>query len=171
MTINVLFVCLGNICRSPAAQGILEKMVFDAGLEQQIKVDSCGTAAFNVGKNPDPRSVAASAEAGYDISQQIARQIDDDDFTNNDIIIAMDRPNLTNIQAWAPKDFKGEINLFMHYAKHNGHTQIPDPYYADTNQFNAVINTLEKASQALLDYIKQHYLESSKQQSQNNTQQ
>ena len=158
MTVKVLFVCLGNICRSPAAQGILEKMVADEGLSDTIHVDSCGTAAFNVGKNPDPRSVAASAEAGYDISQQIARQIDDDDYVNSDIIIAMDRANLTNIQAWAPDDFAGEINLFMHYANHGGSAQIPDPYYADASKFGEVIKTLEKASSALLDHIKEKYI-------------
>ena len=164
MTVSVLFVCLGNICRSPAAQGILEKMVTDAGLQDQIHVDSCGTAAFNVGKNPDPRSVKASAEAGYDISQQVARQIDDDDYEKYDIIIAMDRANLTNVQAWAPKDFKGEINLFMHYAKHGGNAQIPDPYYADASKFGEVIKTLEKASEALLSYIKDKFLKEQDQQ-------
>ena len=158
MTVNVLFVCLGNICRSPAAQGILEKLLADSGLTEQVNVDSCGTAAFNVGKHPDPRSVSAAADAGYDISQQIARQIDDNDYHNNDIIIAMDRPNLTNIQAWAVKDFKGEINLLMHYVQHGGNSQIPDPYYADTKQFSTMIASLEKACQALLDYLLHHYL-------------
>ena len=158
MTVSVLFVCLGNICRSPAAQGILEKMVADAGLQNQVSVDSCGTAAFNVGKNPDPRSIAACVAAGYEISRQVARQIEDRDYLNNDIILAMDRANLINIQAWAPKNFKGEINLLMHYQKHAGHTQIADPYYAQESQFNEVIKSLEKANTALLEHIKQHYL-------------
>lgn len=157
MTINVLFVCLGNICRSPAAQGIFEKLVEDAGLSNHIKVDSCGTAAFNVGKNPDPRSIEASARAGYDISQQIARQIQDEDYDNNDFVIAMDRINLTNIEAWAPKDFDGEINLFMHYCKHGGNAQIPDPYYADASKFDGVIKSLEKASTGLLNHISVKY--------------
>ena len=115
MTVNVIFVCLGNICRSPAAQGILEAMVQDAGLSDKITVDSCGTAPFNVGKSPDPRSIEASSRAGYDISQQIARQIDDADYEKNDYVIAMDRINLTNIETWAPANFQGEINLLMHY--------------------------------------------------------
>ncbi len=153
MTVNVLFVCLGNICRSPAAQGILEKLVAESGLSAKIRVDSCGTAAFNVGKNPDPRSVEASARHGYDISQQIARQIDDEDYQSHDYVIAMDRINLTNVRAWAPSDYQGEIELLLHYSKRGGNGQVPDPYYADAKKFDAVIETLEKAARGLLDYI------------------
>ncbi|WP_101759456.1 low molecular weight protein-tyrosine-phosphatase [Oceanicoccus sp. KOV_DT_Chl] len=153
MTINVLFVCLGNICRSPAAQGIFERLVSEKNLATSISVDSCGTAPFNVGKHPDPRSVAASARAGYDISQQIARQIDDQDYSTYNYIIAMDRANLTNVQAWAPSDYQGEINLLMHYSQRGGNRQIPDPYYDDEEQFDKVIVAIEKACRHLLSYI------------------
>lgn len=159
MTINVVFVCLGNICRSPAAQGIFESMVATAGLSDTIKVDSCGTAPFNVGKSPDPRSIAAAAKAGYDISQQIARQIDDSDYEINDYVIAMDRINLTNVEAWAPADYAGEINLFMYYKNKRGNkqgggnSQIPDPYYDDKDKFDSVIDMLEIAAGNLLAYI------------------
>ena len=157
MAVKVLFVCLGNICRSPAAQGILEKLVADAGLEGKIHVDSCGTAAFNVGKSPDPRSSEAALRAGYDIRQQIARQIHDDDYEQFDYIIAMDRINLTNVQAWAPADYAGEIRLFMDYCKHGGHAQIPDPYYKEAGEFDEVIKTLERAGLGLLAYIKEKH--------------
>lgn len=162
MTINVVFVCLGNICRSPSAQGIFESMVESAGLSDTIKVDSCGTASFNVGKSPDPRSIAAAKKAGYDISQQIARQIDDADYENGNYVIAMDRINLTNVQAWAPEDYAGEINLFMHYQNKPGYkqgnkvgsnSQIPDPYYDDSDKFDSVISMLEGAASDLLAYI------------------
>lgn len=154
MTINVLFVCLGNICRSPAAEGIFGELVAQAQLDQMIQVDSCGTAAFNIGKPPDPRSTAAASRAGYDISQQIARQICDDDYRVNHYLIAMDRINLTNVTAWAPGDFTGEIQLFMHYGPNSGNTQVPDPYYDDAAQFDSVIKTLEIAAGGLLDHIR-----------------
>lgn len=155
--IRVLFVCLGNICRSPSAQGVLEKRIRDAGLAHAISVDSCGTAAFNVGKPPDPRAVAAAARSGYDISGQIARQIHDDDYASADYIIAMDRINLTNVQAWAPKDYQGELRLFLEYCPGGGNRQIPDPYYEDADRFDGVINMLEKAADGLLAYIQQKH--------------
>ncbi len=157
MPVQVLFVCLGNICRSPAAQGILEQRIADAGLQGAIEVDSCGTAAFNVGKSPDPRSAEAALRAGYDISAQIARQIHDEDYQRFDFIIAMDRINLTNIEAWAPADYAGEMRLFMDYCKHGGNAQIPDPYYKDASEFDAVIKSLERAADGLLAYIKNKY--------------
>jgi protein-tyrosine phosphatase len=159
MSINILFVCLGNICRSPAAEGVFSKLVDNAQLTDKIRVDSCGTAAFNIGKSPDPRSTAAAARAGYDISQQIARQINDDDYEENHYLIAMDRINLTNIKAWAPKDFKGEIALFMAYSQKSGNTQIPDPYYDDERQFDNVIKIIETSASGLLEHIrKQHQI-------------
>ena len=157
MTIHVVFVCLGNICRSPAAQGIFEKKVSDAGLDQRITVDSCGTAAFNIGKSPDPRAVSAAAKAGYDISQQIARQIDDDDYHRGSYLIAMDRNNLGNVMAWAPKNFDGEIKLFLDYCHHGGNRQIPDPFYGKADQFDTVIRSLEKAADGLLHYIREQH--------------
>lgn len=159
MSIHVVFVCLGNICRSPAAQGIFEKKVRDAGLADKITVDSCGTAAFNIGKSPDPRSVSAAAKAGYDISQQRARQIDDEDYHRSRYVIAMDRNNLGNVLAWAPKDFDGEIKLFLDYCQHGGNRQIPDPFYGKEEQFDRVITSLEKAADGLLSHIRaQHSL-------------
>ena len=159
MSINILFVCLGNICRSPAAEGIFSKLVENAQLSDKIKVDSCGTAAFNIGKSPDPRAMAAAARAGYDISQQIARQINDNDYDVNHYLIAMDRINLTNVKAWAPKDFEGDIELFMAYSQKSGNTQIPDPFYDDERQFDKVIQILETSAVGLLEHIrKQHRL-------------
>jgi protein-tyrosine phosphatase len=159
MSINILFVCLGNICRSPAAEGIFSKLVENAQLSDKIKVDSCGTAAFNIGKPPDPRSTAAAARAGYDISQQIARQINDDDYHANHYLIAMDRINLTHVKAWAPKNFQGEIELFMAYSQKSGNTQVPDPFYDDEGQFDKVIKILEISALGLLEHVrKQHQL-------------
>jgi len=154
MAIGVLFVCLGNICRSPSAQGIFQKMADDAGLTDQLLIDSCGTAPFNVGKPADSRAVAACQRAGYDITKLIARQIDDDDFVRFHYIVPMDHKNLSTIRGWAPPTFKGELSLFMHYCDHAGMTQIPDPYYDDASIFDDVIRTLEKASTGLLAHIR-----------------
>lgn len=156
--IGVLFVCLGNICRSPSAQGIFNHYVNKAGLNELLYADSCGTAPFNVGKKPDPRALQATAHFGYDISDQIARQIHDDDYQRFSYIIPMDRKNMMSVTAWQPSHFAGEINLFMHYHPDNlGSTQIPDPYHESAEHFYPIIETLEQASQGLLDYIRQKH--------------
>lgn len=154
MKTHILFVCLGNICRSPVAMGIAEAQIMQQGLTDSISVDACGTAAFNIGKAPDPRAAHAAANAGYDISEQRARQITDQDFEQADYIIAMDRINLTNITAWAPKDFSGEINLLKHYSGKGGNMQIADPYHEGTEAFDGMISQVETGVSALIDYIK-----------------
>lgn len=156
--VSVLFVCLGNICRSPSAQGILEKKVHELGLEDEINVDSCGTAPFNVGKSPDPRALNACEKHGYDIKAQIARQIDDDDYLNFDYIIPMDRKNMMSITAWAPKNYNGEIKLMMQYHPNSlGNTQIPDPYHDSPEAFDPIIKTIEQACDGLIAQIRKKY--------------
>lgn len=153
MPIHVVFVCLGNICRSPAAQGVFEHLLQNTGLTTLITVDSCGTAAFNIGKSPDSRSSAASLRRGYRIDDQIARQINDSDYERADYVVAMDRMNLTNVTAWAPASYQGEIKLLMDYCGHAGNTQIADPYYDDDAAFDQVIAQIENAAGGLLNYI------------------
>lgn len=156
--IGVLFVCLGNICRSPSAQGIFQKQVNEAGLADHFVVDSCGTAPFNIGKRPDKRALQASERYGYDISEQIARQINQNDFANFDYIISMDRKNMMSLTAWKPADFTGTIELFMRYHPNNaGNTQIPDPYHESIEHFYPIIEMIEQASAGLLAYIRQHH--------------
>lgn len=151
---RVLFVCLGNICRSPSAEWIFRERVRQAGLEERIAVDSCGTAPFNVGKPPDARAVAATQRAGYPVGERLARQISDEDFASSDYIVVMDQVNLTTVKGWAPADFPGEIELFLRYAPQGGNTQIPDPYYEDAERFDGVIRLLERASDGLLGHIR-----------------
>ncbi len=159
MAVGVLFVCLGNICRSPTAQGILEHKARQLGLEDAIFADSCGTAAFNVGKPADPRARAAASAAGYDLSDQFARQIADDDYERFHYIIAMDRTNLINVEAWRPAHFEGEIKLLMDYCEHDGSSQIPDPYYQSAEHFGEIIGIMEQAIDGLLAHIRhQHSL-------------
>lgn len=153
MSVSVLFICLGNICRSPSAQGSLEKLVADAKLSKHIRVDSAGTAAFNTGKSPDSRAIEAANRCGLNIDQQIARQITDEDYQSFDYIIAMDRINLSSIQAWAPKDYHGEIELLLQYSPNATQKQIADPYYEDANRFDKVLQQLEQANQQFLKYL------------------
>ena len=157
MSVGVLFVCLGNICRSPLAQAILQYKLEQAGLEDAVSVDSCGTAAFNTGKPPDARAVAAAAKAGYTINERYARQIDDTDFQRFRYIIAMERINLINVQAWAPQSFHGEIKLLLDYCDHSGSNQVADPYYEDAEQFDGLIPVLEPAIDGLLAHIKHQH--------------
>lgn len=153
--VGVLFVCLGNICRSPSAQGIFEHHVEKAGLSDVIIVDSCGTAPFNVGKRPDPRALEATKRYGYDISNQIARQIDDKDYERFQYIVPMDRKNMMSLTAWKPQNYNGEIELFMQYHPNNmGNTQIPDPYHDSIEHFFPIIETIEQASLGLLNHIR-----------------
>jgi protein-tyrosine phosphatase len=152
--IGVLFVCLGNICRSPSSQGIFQHFVDEAGLGDHFDIDSCGTAPFNVGKSPDPRTLKATEQFGYDISQQIARQIQDDDFTRFDYILIMDRKNEMTISGWTPNDYKGEIKLLMEFHPRSaGNKQIPDPYNEGIEAFYPIIETIEQACKGLLKHI------------------
>lgn len=155
--IGVLFVCLGNICRSPSAQGIFEQRVHAAGLSDRFLIDSCGTASFNVGKHPDPRAVAAASARGYDIGNQVARQIHDDDYAKHQHILVMDHVNMTNVKAWAPKGYAGHIDLFLRYGQGRGNTEIPDPYKESAEAFGPMMDLLESSADGLLAHLRKTY--------------
>jgi protein-tyrosine phosphatase len=116
-------------------------------------VDSCGTAAFNLGKAPDPRAIAACQNQGYDISQQRARQIEEADYRRFDYLLVMDRVNLTSVEAWAPEKFPGEIALLMQYSGPDGNSQLADPFYAEADKFDSMITSLEPAIDGLLEQL------------------
>lgn len=150
---RVLFVCLGNICRSPTAHGVFEAMVLQRGLADKITVDSCGTGDWNIGNAPDRRASAEAAARGYDITHLRARQVTAADFDNFDFILAMDKQNLADLQALSPSHFNGRLALFLDFAKGDLPTEVPDPYYGDDNGFAAVLNLVESASEGLLKEI------------------
>lgn len=154
MSVNVLFVCLGNICRSPTAHGVFQQKVHEAGLADQIYVDSAGTAAWHIGKSPDTRSSAAAAKRGYDLSLLRARQAIESDFKKFDYILAMDDENLQNLEAIMPADYSGELKLFLDYCS-TSHRQVPDPYYGGADGFELVLDLVEEASNGLLNVIQQ----------------
>jgi protein-tyrosine phosphatase len=151
MSTRVLFVCMGNICRSPMAEGVFKQMVRQAGLDDVVKAESAGTHAFHNGESPDKRSVAAAAKRGYDISEQRARRVKDKDFEDYDMILAMDWENLALLQQTAPKIHHHKIQLLMRYATEHETATIPDPYYGGAQGFEQALDYVEDACTGLLD--------------------
>lgn len=150
---KVLFVCMGNICRSPTAEGVFRQYVRDAGLESRITIDSAGTGDWHVGKMPDPRACRSAASRGYDLSALTARQVRVDDFHHFDLILAMDQDNLNRLTALRPSSSRAELDLFLHrYSLGEG--AVPDPYYGGDDGFNQVLDLIEQGSGALLDEIR-----------------
>lgn len=150
--IKVLFVCLGNICRSPTADGVFRSIVESNGLSSSILVDSAGTAAYHVGNPPDPRSVAAAKKRGYDLSALRARQALEADFAEFDYILAMDSENLANLKALMPDEYSGHLGLFLDFAQ-GQELEVPDPYYGGDRGFEHVLDLVEAASEGLLNQI------------------
>ncbi len=150
---RVLFVCLGNICRSPTAHGVFDRKVKLQGLQDQVRTDSAGTAAYHVGNPPDRRSSAAAAARGYDLTQLRARQAVAEDFHHFDYILAMDESNLFDLRQIAPPGAKAELKLFLDYAPLLSTSEVPDPYYGGADGFDQVLDLVEEAADGLLDVI------------------
>ncbi len=153
---KVLFVCLGNICRSPTAHGVFQTLVAQHGLDALIEVDSAGTAAYHIGKAPDARSVKAAASRGYDLSALRARQVSAKDFQEYDYILAMDEENLANLKRIQPDDYQGKLSLFLAYGQCM-EKEVPDPYYGGDQGFMHVLDLVENASFGLLMSIQQSW--------------
>ena len=147
---RVLFVCLGNICRSPTAHGVFEAMVAQAGLARSVEVDSAGTGAWHVGEAPDTRATQAARQRGYDLAALRARQFTVADFERFDVILAMDGSNLADLQALRPASYAGVLALFLDYAEEVGECEVPDPYYGGAGGFDHVLDLVENASRGLL---------------------
>ncbi|MFC5698496.1 low molecular weight protein-tyrosine-phosphatase [Pseudomonas sp. GCM10022186] len=150
---RVLFVCLGNICRSPTAEGVLRHKLRDAGLEGAVLVDSAGTGDWHVGKAPDARTRVAAQRRGYDLSQLRARQVAVDDFGRFDLILAMDESNLAHLRRLRPAVAAAELDLFLRRYQ-LALDEVPDPYYGGEQGFEAVLDLVEQACDALILEIK-----------------
>jgi protein-tyrosine phosphatase len=148
--ISVLFVCMGNICRSPTAEGVFRHQVEAAGLADRFTIDSAGTHGYHVGEPPDTRTVAAARRRGYDLSQQRARKVDASDFATFDHVLAMDRDNLRLLAAACPPAHVHKLGLFMAFASNSASDVVPDPYYGGAAGFDTVIDYAEDASAGLL---------------------
>jgi len=153
MNTKVLFVCLGNICRSPTAQGVFEHLVKQRNLQDQISIDSAGTHAYHVGEQPDPRSQSAARSRGVDLSTQRARRVAVEDFERFDYILAMDRSNYENLKSMCEPDHLPKVYLFMQFAEHWKVDEVPDPYYGGSQGFERVLDMVEAASEGLLEDI------------------
>lgn len=149
----VLFVCLGNICRSPTAQAVFQHKVKLRGLADRIVVDSAGTGDWHVGSPPDRRALAAARSRGYDMSDLRARQVSVRDFMHFDYILAMDNANLRDLESLRPVGYGGEVDLFLRYCKATGVLEVPDPYYGGESGFESVLDLIEDASEGLLERI------------------
>lgn len=156
--VRVLFVCLGNICRSPTAHGVFESMAREVGLDGHIEVDSSGTGNWHVGHVPDERAVAEARQRGYDLSHLRARQVEVEDFRRFDIIVAMDHSNLTDLKVMQPEDSKAEVRLFLEFSPEAETDEVPDPYYGGVDGFAHVFQLIESASTGLLGHICENYL-------------
>lgn len=146
----VLFVCLGNICRSPTAEGVLRTLAAREAPALNLQIDSAGTADYHIGTPPDPRSQRAALKRGVDISGLRARQVIAADFANFDLILAMDGENLRELQAMRPQDARADLKLFLDYAPQLPLREVPDPYYGDATAFEQVLDLASAASRGLL---------------------
>jgi len=149
---RVLFVCLGNICRSPTAHGVFEAKVRERGLQDIVEIDSCGTGAWHVGESPDKRAIAHASKRGYDLSHLRARQVEEHDFDAFDYVLAMDNANLGDLKAIKPSSARTSPKLFLSYGSFD-ETEVPDPYYGGDQGFEHVLDLVESACDGLLDDI------------------
>lgn len=151
--IKVLFVCMGNICRSPTAEGVFRTMLCQRGLDGRIEVDSAGTHGYHVGEAPDPRTQRAAAARGYDLTSIRARKVAQSDLEYFDLVLAMDRNNLEALSRLCPPELSGRIGLFMDFAHNFDDDEVPDPYYGLGHGFDLVIDMVEDASRGLIDEL------------------
>ena len=150
---RVLFVCLGNICRSPTAEGVLRHKLQQAGLERQVEVASAGTGGWHAGEPPDKRTQRAAQLRGYDLSQQRAQQVRVQDFERYDLILAMDNSNFRDLQAMQPANGKAELDVFLR--RYEGvKSEVPDPYYDGEQGFVEVLDLIEAACDGLMIELK-----------------
>jgi protein-tyrosine phosphatase len=153
-TINVLFVCMGNICRSPTAHGVFQKLVEEAELADTVIIDSAGTHAYHVGNSPDRRSQIAAKGRGYDLSDLRARRVETSDFENYDYVLAMDQDNYRILSSICPPEMQGKLDMFLAFSDEYSEIEVPDPYYGGDQGFERVLDMVESASTGLLQAIR-----------------
>lgn len=150
---SVLFICMGNICRSPTAEGVFRKLVLDAGLDNVIEVDSAGTHAYHQGSRPDRRAVEAAARRGFQLDDIRSRPLSAEDFERHDHILAMDRDNLEILLQHASDNHRSKLGLFLDFSAMNTGQEVPDPYYGGALGFEKVLDLVEEASRGLLETL------------------
>jgi protein-tyrosine phosphatase len=152
--VGVLFVCMGNICRSPTAHGVFRKLVVEHGLSHRIEIDSAGTHAYHVGEPPDRRARETALERGIDIGDLRARLAARGDFEVFDYVLAMDQDNYRSLSRLCPAGMQSKLRLFMDFAPDLGIRDVPDPYYGGQRGFDQVFDLVEAAARGLLDDLR-----------------
>lgn len=151
--LRVLFVCAGNICRSPTAEAVFRKLVEKAGLASEFEIDSAGTEGYHVGEHADSRAIACASARGYDMSAHIARKVHPSDFSHYDYILAMDWKNIDELRRYAPPGLLDKVQLLMRYSTSYDVSEVPDPYYGNTDGFQKVLLYCEDACHGLLSVL------------------
>ncbi len=156
--VKVLFVCMGNICRSPTAEAVFRHYVEKAGLAQRILIDSAGTHDYHIGDPPDLRSQRAARLRGYDMSALRGRQVEKSDFSRFDYALAMDHANLAMLYRLCPQTHHERLGFFLEYASRHEEREVPDPYFGGADGFERVLDMVEDAAEGLLVHIRKRGL-------------
>lgn len=152
--ISILFVCMGNICRSPSAEGVVRELARREAPGMRLELDSAGTHSYHIGHPPDARSVDAARKRGIDLSALRARKLVEEDFTRFDLVLAMDRDNLAAMETLCRPELRDRLRLFMSYASDIGIDEVPDPYYGGPNGFEQVLDLVESAGRGLIETLR-----------------
>ena len=150
---KVLFVCMGNICRSPTAEGVFRKLAMESGLSGQLEIDSAGTHGFHAGRPPDSRSIEHAARRGYDLTALRAREVVPADFERFDYVIAMDENNVEHLNAFCPDHHLKKVRLLLEYARDGKRSEVPDPYQGNPKDFERVLDLIEQGCRGLVDHL------------------
>lgn len=145
---------MGNICRSPSAEGVFRRLINEAGLGNVVGIDSAGTHSFHIGEPPDARAINAARKRGYEITERTARQVTADDFREFDLILVMDWENLSALQQQCPKPHQHKLMLLMRFANDHEEATVPDPYYGGPEGFTKVLDYIEDACQGVLELVR-----------------
>jgi protein-tyrosine phosphatase len=152
--VSVLFVCMGNICRSPTAEAVFRKLAAEAGLDGRIHADSAGTHGYHEGAAPDPRATAAARQRGFELAAIRARRVSAEDFERFDLILAMDEDNLDDLRRVAPAGARAELRLLLEFARGRRERAVPDPYYGGRTGFERVLDLVTEACAGLLEELR-----------------
>lgn len=155
--VGVIFICMGNICRSPTAEAVFRRYVEQAELASHIHIDSAGTHDYHIGAAPDPRTQQAARQRGYDMSKLRGRQVEATDFARFDYVLAMDMANLSILERLRPRDAQSHLGLFLEFAARHIEREVPDPYYGGADGFERVLDMVEDAAAGLLQHIRRQH--------------
>ena len=150
---KVLFVCMGNICRSPTAEAIFRKLAGESGLSDYLEIDSAGTHGFHAGRPPDPRSIAHAARRGFDLTALRSREVVASDFERFDHVIAMDDDNVQQLKAFCPNHLAKKITLLLDYARDSKYREVPDPYQGRAKDFELALDLIEQGCGGLVEHL------------------